>query len=153
MNMKISNKEMNIEIIYEKEHSEFIKSCKLKFKKLFKLFSLLHYRNDKSEISIKLIKDDEMQELCKLFYKRKKITDVLSFSENINENFSGDIAIAESYIISKKQPSPQKFFMLLIHGMLHLFGYDHGNKTARENMRRLENTLMKNIDLQPSHEL
>ena len=103
--------------------------------------------------SIKLIKDDEMQELCKLFYKRKKITDVLSFSENINENFSGDIAIAESYIISKKQPSPQKFFMLLIHGMLHLFGYDHGNKTARENMRRLENTLMKNIDLQPSHEL
>ena len=46
----------------------------------------------------------------------------------------------------------QSFFMLVCHGLLHLFGYSHYDRQSRSNMRFLENMFMKFIGLKPVHE-
>ena len=93
---------------------------------------------------------DEIKSLNKEFRKKNKVTDVLSFSDEIA---SGDIAIADSYILNKNNTiNSQSFFMLVSHGLLHLFGYSHYDRQSRSNMRFLENMFMKFIGLKPVHE-
>ena len=86
----------------------------------------------------------------KNYRKKNKITDVLSFPDG---DFAGDIAIADSYILNKnKKINEQNFFMLVSHGLHHLFGYDHNDKQSRSNMRFLENTFIKFLGLKKVHE-
>ena len=59
-------------------------------------------------------------------------------------DFSGDIAITESYVVKNGKYSTQSFFMLMVHGMLHLFKYSHYDRNNRETMRMLENICMTN---------
>ena len=51
-----------------------------------------------------------------------------------------------------KKINEQNFFMLVSHGLHHLFGYHHYDKQSRSNMRFLENTLMKLLGLKKVHE-
>jgi len=76
----------------------------------------------------------KIQRLNKTYRQFDKETDVLSFTEDLDEIYinydwikSGERAVAE----------------LFIHGYLHLLGYDH--ETDHGEMKRLENKLLKNI--------
>ncbi len=101
-------------------------------------------------ITIKIVSNEEIKILNKKFRKKNKVTDVLSFPD---EHASGDIAIADSYILNKNQTiNAQNFFMLVGHGLLHLFGYTHYDKQSRSNMRFLENTFMLMLGLKKVHE-
>ena len=101
-------------------------------------------------ITIKIVSNEEIKILNKKFRKKNKVTDVLSFPD---EHASGDIAIADSYILNKNQTiNAQNFFMLVGHGLLHLFGYAHYDKQSRSNMRFLENTFMLMLGLKKVHE-
>ena len=56
-------------------------------------------------------------------------------------------------VINKNQTiNAQNFFMLVGHGLLHLFGYTHYDKQSRSNMRFLENTFMLMLGLKKVHE-
>ena len=56
-------------------------------------------------------------------------------------------------ILNKNQTiNAQNFFMLVGHGLLHLFGYAHYDKQSRSNMRFLENTFMLMLGLKKVHE-
>ena len=80
-------------------------------------------------ISFAFIDDERMKELNKQYRKINKTTDILSFSLSETE---GEI------VISKKETArkAKDFFMkyneylryLIIHGLLHLKGMDHGSK-------------------------
>jgi probable rRNA maturation factor len=63
----------------------------------------------------------------------------------------GDIAIAYQYTASEAR-SDHKLLInhlthLVIHGLLHLFGYDHMIEAEAEAMERLEIKIMKALDL------
>ena len=110
----------------------------------------MHLGNEQTLISIKIVSNDEIKSLNKEFRKKNKVTDVLSFPD---EHASGDIAIADSYILNKnKTINAQNFFMLVGHGLLHLFGFTHYDKQSRSNMRFLENTFMLMLGLKKVHE-
>ena len=64
-----------------------------------------------------------------------------SGADNINSMSTSQLNINE-----------QNFFMLVSHGLHHLFGYHHYDKQSRSNMRFLENTLMKLLGLKKVHE-
>lgn len=65
-----------------------------------------------------------------------------------DDHASGDIAIADSYILNKNNTiNAQNFFMLVGHGILHLFDYSHYDRQSRTNMRFLENMLMDLLGL------
>ena len=148
--MKIKNKKFVIEFIGNSQLKKFLNNSKGRLKKLSEYFQPLHLNENQTSITIKIVSNDEIKSLNKEFRKKNKVTDVLSFSDEIA---SGDIAIADSYILNKNNTiNSQSFSMLVSHGLLHLFGYSHYDRQSRSNMRFLENMFMKFIGLKPVHE-
>ena len=148
--MKIKNKKFVIEFIGNSQLKKFLNNSKGRLKKLSEYFQPLHLNENQTSITIKIVSNDEIKSLNKEFRKKNKVTDVLSFPDEIA---SGDIAIADSYILNKNNTiNSQSFFMLVSHGLLHLFGYSHYDRQSRSNMRFLENMFMKFIGLKPVHE-
>jgi len=148
--LKIKNKKFVIEFIGNSQLKKFLNDSKGRLKKLSEYFQPLHLNENQTSITIKIVSNDEIKSLNKEFRKKNKVTDVLSFSDEIA---SGDIAIADSYILNKNNTiNSQSFFMLVSHGLLHLFGYSHYDRQSRSNMRFLENMFMKFIGLKPVHE-
>lgn len=82
----------------------------------------------KYELSIVFLEDKEIKKINKKYRGKNKPTNVLSFSLT---EYSGEILLAPD-VIKKEAP---KFGMniknftgfLIIHGMLHLLGFDHGS--------------------------
>ncbi len=115
-----------------------------------------------SELSILLTRDSKIRELNRKFRNQDKSTDVLSFpqdEEAINENgqlMLGDIVISvETAEQQGKQhglPLTKEILLLIIHGLLHLLGYDHERsskeaKFMKKETRRLFKKIYPNSDL------
>lgn len=110
--------------------------------KIFRLLDCL----DK-EISICFTDDENIKELNKQYLNRNKATNVLSFSlqegeyGNINPRMLGDVIIsvetAQRDAASGNLTNKQELDFLLIHGILHLTGYNHENTTEKE-VKRME---------------
>ena len=95
-----------------------------------------------SELSILFVDDAEIEDLNFHYRNKKKSTNVLSFpmhenSEVIDHSLLGDIVVsvetavreADSFGITLEE----RFSQLLIHGLLHLLGYDHEKSKAQED--------------------
>ncbi|MFH1837944.1 MAG: rRNA maturation RNase YbeY [Candidatus Kuenenbacteria bacterium] len=107
---------------------------------------------EKAEISIIFVGEKKIKQLNKKYRKINKITDVLSFGlwklEGTQNNF-GEIFICYQKIIKQakifKHSVFQELKIILIHGILHLLGYDHEKKRDWEKMREMEEKLFKNF--------
>ena len=88
------------------------------------------------EVSILLTGDKDIRRLNQEFRSIDQTTDVLSFPQNAHEDPSipeeiilGDIAvsldIAKAQAIEHGLDFKEEIILLLIHGILHLLGYDH----------------------------
>jgi len=112
------------------------------------------------EISILLTGAKNMKYLNKKFRKINKDTDVLSFPAEEKNFFKkglkskkkvylGDIAISYQYIesITKKQNTSfdDYFKKMLVHGVLHLIGYEHDSFKKYKKMNLLEQKIIRNI--------
>ena len=95
------------------------------------------------EINISITSNGEMRRLNRRFRKKNKPTDVLTFPSQMN-GITGDIAIsleiAAENAASLGHSLEQEIKILILHGMLHLAGYDHeiddGEMHARETALR-----------------
>jgi probable rRNA maturation factor len=113
--------------------------------------------------SVAFISDRRMTELNKLFREKDSTTDVLSFPNEPDEfgnelvthhsslatAFIGDIVISADQ--AAKQAAENKLTLeleikqLILHGLLHLCGYDH--ETDKGEMNKRELTLRKMLDI------
>ena len=86
----------------------------------------------KYELSIALVSEKKSREINKKYRKKDKPTNILSFVLTKN---SGEIILCPTLIkkeIKKfNRTFPKLMGFLVIHGMLHLKGYDHGAKMER----------------------
>lgn len=94
--------------------------------------------NLKKQISIALIDDQAICQLNRVYRKKDKITDVLSFV--INDSYVlGEVLIsaeqARCQAKSKNNSYKSEFQLLTVHGILHLLGYDH-EKSQKEAKRQ-----------------
>ena len=107
--------------------------------------------HQKSELSISLVGDDQMAELNGRFRAEAAPTDVLSFSllEGEHAAFHGDL-LGEVVIdveVAARQASmighglDAEMARLLIHGTLHLLGYDHQREKDARAMEMAEDRL------------
>ena len=108
-----------------------------------------------TELSILITDDKEIRKLNKKYRRKDKATDVLSFAPAEAEGFVclkhilGDIVISAE--TAKRQAKEfkvsftEEFSRLLIHGVLHLLGYDHENvsRIKVKEMQDLEDKLCK----------
>jgi len=136
---------MNIYII---DDNKYIAGKSLdEIKNLVKnVFSQLTLPN-KTEICITFVDDKEMRKLNSNYRSIDRTTDVLSFPQD-NE-FLGDLVI--SHPTAKKNAKryntslKKELQRLIIHGILHLLGFDHKKKKDRDIMRIKENELFEFI--------
>lgn len=110
------------------------------------------------EISISFVDDEDIKQLNKQYLGKDKPTNVLSFSlqegeyGNINPQMLGDIVISTQTALRDavrgKLTVEQEIDFLMIHGILHLLGYNHENTTKEETkkMRRKEKELFNEIN-------
>jgi probable rRNA maturation factor len=115
------------------------------------IFKILDFPD--KEISIFLTDDENIKQLNKQYLGKNKATNVLSFSMkegeygNINPEIMGDIIIsvetAQKDAVKGKLTVRQEIDFLLIHGILHLSGYNHEN-TSKEEAARMKH---KEIEL------
>jgi probable rRNA maturation factor len=100
-------------------------------------------------LSIALVEPEEMRALNFRYRQKDYATDVLSFSygndEMEGESFLGEIVIAPEVAVNqaiRHHISPEsEMRMLLLHGILHLLGYDHESDDGR--MNRIQTKLMR----------
>ncbi|HHT38820.1 MAG TPA: rRNA maturation RNase YbeY [Mollicutes bacterium] len=113
-------------------------------KELISFASLYEKVND-AFFSIIFIDDKKMRELNKQYRKIDKSTDVLSFAFEDNEDLSeGTIRMLGEIYISVDRAREQaelyghsylrELAFLMIHGFLHLLGYDHMNDDDEKKM-------------------
>lgn len=112
------------------------------------------------EISLLFCGDATIQKLNRDYRKKDKTTDVLSFpmlelKDNQNWELSYNDEILGDIIINveqAKRQAPQwnhdileEIERLLLHGLLHLYGFDHEeDEDRKKNMQNLENRLIEN---------
>jgi len=115
----------------------------------------------KADVTVCLVSDAEMARMNKKFRKKKGPTDVLSFPavgrpKSVSSRrrakggeFLGDIAIspatARRYAKKNGRTLASELRVLILHGVLHLLGYDH--ETDRGKMDRVERKLRKRFRL------
>ena len=95
---------------------------------------LLFLGCENQELSVLLANDRKIRTLNKQYRGQDRATDVLSFSQNEeednpNSHLMGDVVI--STVTAKRQAAEhgltveEEIVLLLIHGILHLLGFDH----------------------------
>ncbi len=107
------------------------------------------------ELSILLTDDSEIRELNSKFRNKDKATDVLSFSMTEGESGGVEIASLGDVVISVETARDQaselgvsladELLRLLVHGVLHLVGYEHEDVTKEKalEMERREQELFE----------
>ena len=123
--------------------------------------SALNYEGfeDKAEVNVTLVNDDEIKELNNAFRGIDKSTDVLSFPLGENGEYDinpetnalmlGDIVISVEHALKQAEEYghsiDREIAFLTVHSMLHLLGYDHVNNETEEKemFKKQEEILIK----------
>jgi probable rRNA maturation factor len=104
--------------------------------------------NHGSSATIAFVSDKNIHKLNKQFRNVDKPTDVLSFPADEETNL-GDIAISVETAAAQAKENGLSFeteiAQLILHGLLHLCGYDH--ETDNGEMNRLELRLRKKLSI------
>lgn len=122
--------------------------------KILKILTLIGV--PKTDLDITFVGDASIRKLNHQFRKKNKVTDVLSFplyekkEAQKGGGFLGDIVV--SLPCAKRQAKArgvkleEELIFLIIHGTLHLLGYDH-EKSAREAkvMQKMEKKILDKI--------
>lgn len=112
-----------------------------------------YLEDDEAVASLQIVSSDEMQVLNRDYRGKDKPTNVLSFPmdlpEEIGLNILGDLALCDEVIEMEAQQQSKTaaahWAHMVVHGMLHLQGYDHIEDDEAEVMEAKEIEIMKNL--------
>jgi len=132
MKIQIENKQTKIKIQRRKIRSTVLK-----------LLKIMDSAN--KEISISFVDDNTIKQLNNHYLQRDHSTNVLSFSlqegeyGNINPHILGDIVIstetAQRDAAKGDLSLSEEIDFLIIHGLLHLLGFNHENTTKAQTTK------------------
>lgn len=113
------------------------------------------------EISLSYVDEDEMHELNRQWRDIDRTTDVLSFEcdSAFDEDIPvdevlelGDIILAPEVIVRQApgfgNDPADECRLMLVHGLLHLLGYDHIEDDEAEEMEAREDALLRELAVQ-----
>lgn len=107
------------------------------------------------EINLILTDDKNIQEINKLYRKKDKPTNVISF-ETGDDLLLGDIFMSYDTLIREIKEQKISFLAhfthLLCHGTLHLLGYDHIKDKDAEIMENLEIKILQKFNIEDPYE-
>lgn len=113
------------------------------------------------EISLSYVDEDEMHDLNRQWRDIDRTTDVLSFEcdSAFDEDIPldevlelGDIILAPEVIVRQApgfgNDPADECRLMLVHGLLHLLGYDHIEDDEAEEMEAREDALLRELAIQ-----
>ena len=112
------------------------------------------------QISLSLVDSAEMTELNRSYRQRDFATNVLAFTADMPDGPQptplGDIIVCNAVVESEAQryqlPVAARWAHMLIHGTLHLLGYDHQQEQQTQQMEKLEHDILLELDFPvPDH--
>jgi probable rRNA maturation factor len=123
------------------------------------LMALAHHEKSlaKGSVTIALSGDAKVQELNRTWRQQDKPTNVLSFPHPPAPGVPktalhlGDVVLARETVLREAKelsiPVAHHLQHLVLHGVLHLLGYDHDQNEAAERMERLETEILAGIGI------
>ena len=105
------------------------------------------------ELTVRLVDDDEMQELNREYRGKDAPTNVLSFPCDWDlpeePRLLGDVVIAAAVVNreakEQKKSAEAHWAHITIHGFLHLLGYDHIEDSDAEKMENAERDILARL--------
>ena len=115
----------------------------------------------KSEITIKIVTENEMREFNKLYKSQDKVSDTLAFPfEKLNLDnkiILGDIAMCAKKInsdsLAYKKNKIDRWAHLTIHSVLHILGYMHDNEVNQKKMEKKEMDILSKFNILNPYEI
>jgi probable rRNA maturation factor len=126
---------------------------------------LSHQQLNKKEITVRIVDEEEIQQLNQQYRGKDKSTNVLSFPFEMPElvmpdgvhmdesisDFLGDIVICTQVVKLESQQQNKllahHWAHMLIHGTLHLLGYDHIEDQDAEEMEGIEIAILQKLGI------
>jgi probable rRNA maturation factor len=117
---------------------------------IHKILTLLE-RPIVNELSIALVNDKEIQFLNKKFRDKNKATNVLSFPSNGPAPILGEIILSYETLQKEAEelliPFKHHLIHMLVHGFLHLQGFDHQTDEDAAVMEKLEVQVLSDLNI------
>ena len=139
----------------EKAWSKRLRNKDLFFQKICNAFPKKYkFLNKKVSFTLLLSNNKNIQKLNKLFRKKNKPTDILSFPLTkkfrvSKQTYLGDIIISYNFINKPKSTNTklfkEKVIKIFIHGFLHLLGFDHKKNKDYIRMLKEEGQIYKSV--------
>ena len=93
------------------------------------------------EVAVRITGDRELRRLNRAFLGEDHATDVLSFPSGDPGGYLGDIAVSWPYAVRQAElfghSALDEAALLLVHGLLHLLGWDHASAREAGEMNRV----------------
>ncbi len=111
---------------------------------------VLEGRRDEAELTIRLVDEAESQQLNREYRGKDRPTNVLSFPADlptvIESPLLGDLVICAPVVLNEAQQQGKTteahWAHMVVHGVLHLLGYDHQNEQEAAEMEQTEAVLL-----------
>ena len=106
-----------------------------------------------SELTIRIVDNEESQALNRDYREKDKPTNVLSFPSELPEEVDipllGDLVICAPVVTTEASEQNKSlnshWAHMVIHGTLHLLGYDHIEDNEAEEMESLETEILQKL--------
>jgi probable rRNA maturation factor len=108
-----------------------------------------------ADIRILVVGDEDMERWNRVFLGRPRTTNVLSFpedepGESPPDRLAGDILVSAPTCLRQTRdwpgPPEERVFFFIVHGLLHLSGYDHERGPAdNRRMRKKESEIYRSV--------
>ena len=108
-------------------------------------------------LGVRIVDEEESAHLNNTYRQKNYATNVLSFScalpeavlASLDETPIGDLAICAPVVareaIEQNKPEQAHWAHMLVHGLLHLNGYDHEHDTDAQQMEALERLILADL--------
>jgi probable rRNA maturation factor len=109
------------------------------------------------ELSVVFTSDLELQQLNKTYRQIDSPTDVLAFPADTSDpetgkRYIGDIVISMEQVGKQHSdfgdPENDILSLLVIHGTLHLLGYDHATKEEKQDMWKIQSEILSKYQIE-----
>jgi len=106
---------------------------------------------DETQFSVALVGDEEMSRLNMKFRTKEGPTDVLSFAmaDELDPEFLGEVVISPAqaalHAAEEGITLGAEMDALLVHGILHLVGYEHGSPDSESVMFARQEELLRSF--------
>ena len=123
----------------------------------------LQSRLDSAELTLRIVNPDEITQLNHIYRKKNQPTNVLAFPAEYPDDvvldypLLGDVIICPAVLakesIDQQKPLIAHWAHIIIHGVLHLQGYDHIEENDAMIMQAIETKLLLQLGFNNPYEV